>query len=89
MDFDERRRQKYAAGRRERGLPLNGSVFIGNPCSEARDECADLANYVEQAYAMGGLPEQVVNKIISDVYGIDLVLGAYEHAMETLLGINE
>lgn len=72
MDFDERRRRKYAAGRRERGLPLDGSVFIGDPCEEGREECVDLANYAEQAVLSGQMPAQVGQEILEKAYAIDM-----------------
>lgn len=76
MDFDERRRQKWLAGRRERGLPLN-APFQGDPVHEALGETPDLANYVEQAINDGRIPENVGDEIIRQVFGIDMVLSVY------------
>lgn len=76
MDFDQRRRQKWVAGRRERGLPLN-APFQGDPVREAMGETPDLANYVEQAIRDGRIPERVGDEIIHQVFGIDMILGVY------------
>lgn len=77
MDFDARRRSKWARGRAERGLPEDGSVFLGDPCREGQDECVDLANYVDQAIRDGLIPETVGDEIIRQAYGIDMILGVY------------
>lgn len=77
MDFDQRRKRKWAAGRRERGLPLDGSVFLGDPCREGQDECVDLANYAEQAVLSGRIPAQVGQEILEKAYAIDMILGVY------------
>lgn len=76
MDFDARRRRKWARGRAERGLSPD-APFDGNPCVEGQDECVDLANYVEQAIRDGRVPERVGDEIIRQAYGIDMILGVY------------
>lgn len=74
--FNRRAKAKWVAGRRERGLsPLD--PFQGDPCAEGREECLDLANYIDQAIKDGRIPEQVGDQIIQQVYGIDMILGVY------------
>ena len=57
MDFDARRRSKWARGRAERGLSPD-APFIGDPATEARDELVDLANYIDQLHHQGRIGEE-------------------------------
>jgi hypothetical protein len=76
MDFDERRRAKWAAGRAERGLTPN-DPFQGNPVLEALGETPDLANYVEQSVHEGRIPEDVGRELIAQVASMDMVISLY------------
>lgn len=57
MDFDARRRRKWARGRAERGLSPD-APFDGDPAAEAREELVDLANYIDELHARGRIGEE-------------------------------
>lgn len=64
MDFDQRRRQKWIAGRKERGLGMAGT-FLGNPAEELQHETLDLANYADQIHHDGDMSEQEADRYVS------------------------
>ena len=76
MDFDERRKQKWIAGRRERGLS-HDAPFDGDPVLEALGETPDLANYIEQSIRDGRIPEFVGRELIREVWAIDAAIALY------------
>lgn len=61
MDFDKRRRQKWVAGRRERGLDASGA-FLGDPAAELQEEMMDVANYADQLCADGDMSQQEADR---------------------------
>lgn len=75
MDFDQERRRKWMAGRRERGLDVHGP-FIGNPAEEMQHETLDLANYADQLLGDGDLSEQEADRYISLAREMYLHMGA-------------
>ncbi len=75
-EFDERRQQKWAAGRAERGLPAD-APFQGDPIVEALGETPDLANYLDEAIRQGRIPEYVGRELIREVASIDRVIALY------------
>lgn len=64
MDFDQRRRQKWIDGRRERGLPLDGK-FLGNAAEELQNETLDIPNYADQLLEDGDMSVQEADRYLN------------------------
>lgn len=72
MEFDDRRRAKWIAGRKERGLPLDTGTFDGDPAAEAREELLDLANYAETLHAQGRIDANEWHRIYMLALDLDI-----------------
>lgn len=64
MDFDQRRRQKWIDGRRERGLPLDGK-FVGDPAEELQNEAVDIPNYADKLLEDGDISVEEADRYAS------------------------
>jgi len=58
MGFFERAQERWVAGKRERGLPLD-SAFQGDPRIEFQEEMLDGANYADEMWRRGMIQDEV------------------------------
>ena len=78
MDFDARRRRKWARGRSERGLSPD-APFDGDPADELQMETLDIPNYADQLHADGDIGEQETERLYAMAFDIYLFMEAVKH----------
>ena len=62
--FDDERREKWRAGRVERGLE-DSEAFHGDAAKEIQEEAMDLANYGDQLFHEGRITNEEAIRIHS------------------------